>query len=157
MGALLDRQGGQDNYGGGMTPLHVAAYAGSASTLALLLEKGQAQINQRSRRGMTALHYCSQSQISVDYVQIAQVLVKYGADVNAKDEEDVRPLHCAAAVGRTALVEYLVEHGAEVGAITKSGMTPAKLARASGDKGLGSLLKERDRRSLLRKMKDRFI
>ncbi|WP_264375267.1 ankyrin repeat domain-containing protein [Wolbachia endosymbiont (group B) of Carcina quercana] len=43
-----------------------------------------------------------------------KILLKKGADVNAKDETYfMTPLHCAAASGHKEIVELLIEKGAE--------------------------------------------
>jgi ankyrin len=148
---LLDRQGGKTNHGGGMIPSHIAAYAGAASTLRVILEKSQARVDQPSRENMTALHYCSRSG---DHVDAARVLIEHGADANVKGHERMTPLHCAAAAGRRALAEYLTDNGADVTALTMKGMTSAQLAMAGGHKELHAFLSTRDKRGAITRMRD---
>jgi ankyrin repeat protein len=44
--------------------------------------------------------------------RVAEMLVKYGAQVNATDLSGETPLHKAAAAGNPGIVMYLLEHGA---------------------------------------------
>lgn len=46
-------------------------------------------------------------------MDVAEVLVKGGADVNAKGFDDDTPLHDATTSGNLLLVKFLVESGAE--------------------------------------------
>ena len=51
-----------------------------------------------------------------------------GADVNAKDKNGYTPLHNAASIGESELVQYLVDKGANVRAISNNGETTADMA-----------------------------
>lgn len=63
-----------------------------------------------STLGCSALHIACE----YGYVALAELLIRSGADVNARNAPGHRPLHNAASRGHTALVKLLVEHGAEV-------------------------------------------
>ena len=58
---------------------------------------------------------------------IAELLVGYGADIDAEDRELWTPLHASAACENFAMVQYLVENGANVAAINADGNLPADL------------------------------
>ena len=61
--------------------------------------------------------------------RITEMLLRCGADVDARDHEGLAPLHKAAKIaGRERTIAYLLEHGAEVNAIDDSGRTPLMLA-----------------------------
>lgn len=77
--------------------------------------------------GWTPLHEaCNHS-----HYNVAQILIKGGADVNAKAFEDITPLHDAALVGNLKLVKLLIEKGAEPLAKNRKGKTPCDMASAA--------------------------
>ena len=64
-----------------------------------------------------------------------------GADVNAKDDNGLTPLHWAAGIGHKEVSEYLITMGADVNAAeTVSGMTPLHFAAALDQKEIVELL-----------------
>ena len=69
------------------------------------------------------------------HLEIVKVLIRLGANVNAKDECDWTPLHYAASNGKIDILKYLIDHGAQVDMILgKYGNTP--LHAASKGKGV---------------------
>lgn len=77
--------------------------------------------------GWTPLHEaCNHS-----HYNVAQILIKGGADVNAKAFEDTTPLHDAAIVGNLKLVKLLIEKGADLIAKNRKGRTPCDMASAA--------------------------
>jgi len=63
-----------------------------------------------------------------------------GADVNAKDEDGLNPLHYAAWTDHKETVELLLANGADVNARKKNGMTPLHRAASKGSKEVAELL-----------------
>lgn len=59
------------------------------------------------------------------------ILVKAGANVNAKGLDDDTPLHDAAIVGQLKLVKMLVERGADPCYKNRKGKTPCDVAAAA--------------------------
>jgi ankyrin repeat protein len=55
-------------------------------------------------------------------------LLERGADVNAKDDSGITPLHWAANNGNKAVAELLIAKGADVEAKNNDGRTPLILA-----------------------------
>jgi len=109
----------------------------------LLLEHG-ANIHMQNKKGQTALHFASQSQLS----QIVALLLKLGLDVDAKDNDDMTPLHFAPTrpnlsdddVRCGTAARVLLEHGASVHTRNKNGQTPLHLASLHRFSGIVALL-----------------
>ena len=153
------------------TPMHVAARAGQAGILSLLLERG-ADVDGRDVYGQTPLHRASwNSQVqagrcllnhyadvnardnndwtplflaaSEEHVDFARMLLEYGASINIRDNSHRRtPLHLAVGSRNIQAVRLLLEHGADVNAPDKSGRTPSQLGSALGEHGIVKLLSE---------------
>ena len=70
------------------------------------------------------------------------LLLKNGADVNAKVEWDRTPLHCAALYGHRGVAELLLSNGANVNARNSCYDTPLHHAVAWGHKNVTELLLE---------------
>jgi ankyrin repeat protein len=109
----------------GQTPLMLAAQAGNAGAVKMLLENGMAgAVNASDRRGRTALMYFRQG---YTYEEpggaVVRVLVSAGAEVNATDGEGRTALMSAAEAGSTDSVKALVELGASVNARDRRGRT----------------------------------
>jgi uncharacterized repeat protein (TIGR01451 family) len=72
-------------------------------------------------------------------------LLSLGADVNAKDENGLTPLHVAATrYGKKEVAELLIAKGADVKAKNKGGKTPRIIAEESGHKELAELLRKKE-------------
>jgi ankyrin repeat protein len=72
-------------------------------------------------------------------VDVAELLVKHGADVNARNNNNSTPLHLAANAG---VAELLIRHGAEVNVRDKDGFTPLHWAADKGHLDVARLLLE---------------
>jgi ankyrin repeat protein len=126
---------------GGRTALHDAL--GNKDMVALLLAYG-ADVNVRGRGGMTPLHLvCGPRPIlgsnnKWDGSEVFELLVKNGADIEARTTKDVGtwggwvPLHCAADAGSVVMIEKLLAHGADINAETNDGHTALSLAAKRG-------------------------
>ena len=80
------------------------------------------------------------------YYDIANLLLFYGADPNARANREETPLHFAAMHGNTAVVDLLLRHRARVGAADEDGRTPIWVAAFYGNAGaLAALLANRER------------
>lgn len=105
----------------GQTPLHLAARSQAFDCVELLLRKGNADPNIGDFDKRTALH-AAVGKAARSY-DIIEILVSYGAEVNAKDQYGYTPLHMAALNELSQCVEVLIYHGADVTAKSKFGMT----------------------------------
>ncbi|MGK7377601.1 ankyrin repeat domain-containing protein [Planococcus sp. 1R117A] len=105
--------------------LHVAAANGQTGSIRLLLERNWA-VDQLDplREDYTALRWAVQK----GHLDVIQLLLAHGADVNAKDDSGMTPLYQAAADGNTEIVAYLLDHGAEIDSAANDGVTPLIIA-----------------------------
>ncbi len=95
------------------TPVHCAAICGYADILKCLLD-AKAQINAVDTEQGRALDMTSS-------VECAQVLLDYGADINACDERGLTPLITAVSWNRMKMVKFFVEQGAKIDLVTHNG------------------------------------
>ena len=76
-------------------------------------------------QGLTPLHLAAQQ----NQLHTAQVLLEFGADVNAADDRGRTPLHAAASCDSDEMVELLLSNGADPLAVDSAGRTPHDVAR----------------------------
>jgi ankyrin repeat protein len=121
----------------GATPFVVAASAGDAPLMRVLIEAG-GNPQLTTKEGTTALMAAAgvgrravESSVTEERaIEAALVALEHGADVNAANEAGDTALHGGAALRWPALVKLLAEKGAALDARNKRGRTP--LANAAG-------------------------
>lgn len=125
----------------GRTLLMIAAEAGHANILRVLLERGACV--GPAAKGMTALHFAA---LYGGEAQALEVLIAAGADANAADDEEKTPLICAAwriqstqglnrrehAALVARKVRVLLAAGARVTPCDETGRTALDHAREAG-------------------------
>lgn len=74
--------------------------------------------------GYTPLHRASYT----NNVDIAKILLQYGANVNAKTEFEWTPLHSAVKWSNAECAALLLQHGADVNALSQGQQTPLHIA-----------------------------
>lgn len=82
--------------------------------------------------GLTYLHHAA----SEGRLGFLRALVKFGADVNAKDTNGQTPLHFAAQHGHHAVFRELLARGASPHALDNTGHSPLHVAARAGYLGL---------------------
>jgi ankyrin repeat protein len=95
---------------------------------ALSLPNGRIDVNAPQIDGMTALHWAAYH----DNQEIADLLVRAGANVSAASRYGVTPLSLACTNGNGAMVELLLKAGADPNASLPGGETPLMTAARTG-------------------------
>lgn len=122
----------------GFTPLHLAAFLGTAECAEILLSVGADPASVASG-AMTVqpLH----SAAAAGNVDIARLLLDAGAPVDATQSGGFTALHEAARSGNIPLVDLLLEWGADTAVTTDAGQTAADLAADAGHADLAGRLR----------------
>ena len=153
------------------SPMHIAAEAGHANILSLLLDHG-AHVDFRDAIGQTPLHRASYNgkfeagrclldrgadtnarnfrnqtplfhAVLHDHVEVIRMLLQRGSSINVLDDAfGWTPLDCAIFKRNVQAVRLLLEHGAHVNAPNKSGKTPFQMASKYGPQEIVELLTE---------------
>ena len=110
-GAAVNRAGAM--FGWKATPLHFACCRGTEGIVRKFLESG-GDPNGRAEDNKTPLHVAADER-NAEFVQL---LLKYGAKVDAVDNNEATPLH---QVRTLDCAKLLIDHGADATAITKDG------------------------------------
>jgi ankyrin repeat protein len=109
----------------GQRPLLIAAATNNLKVVKVLLDRDADNAARESGEGQTPLMRASR----LGFLEIAEVLVANGADINAVDNAGRSPLKLAATsssyinVGGGALIEYLVKNGADLNKKESAGYT----------------------------------
>ena len=103
---------------------------------AYMMEKGM-NPNTMSWHHVTILHDMAQK----GNIPKAELLIKYGADINPVDEEyQSTPLGMAARWGHADMVEYLLAQAADINKAGASWSTPLAWSRAKGHRDIENIL-----------------
>jgi len=117
-----------------------------------LLEHGALpnfRVPARGEYGSTALHKVIIDVAIYDQVKVAELLIKYGADVTLKMDDGSTALHGAVEWGALDMVKFLLENGASVIARDDWGRTPCTvpfLDRGCNERPITEYVKEEIRR-----------
>lgn len=109
----------------GATALTLAVRAGKHGIVRRLLVAGASPEGGKSAR-MAPLHEAASP-------EMAQLLIEFGADPNARDKSGATSLHHQAKAGRSDVVEFLLGSGVELDAKDDRGRTALFSAGAKGE------------------------
>src|SRR2546425_1024887 len=104
--------------------LFKAIEAGRVDEVRELIETDPKLASARNKDGASALTWAAYYR----HTPICELLLKAGADVDARSHGAFTALHIAAANGATRMVEALLNAGADGGAKTEGGKTPIDFA-----------------------------
>lgn len=112
--ALLLRHGAKINGRSreGYTALYNAAWSGRLEQVRFLLEKG-ADTKIGISDGRTILHSVASGKMRY-YPEIAELLIRHGAEVNGRDSKGRTPLAVSCSNGSDEVIDFLCSHGASV-------------------------------------------
>jgi len=127
-----------------LTPLQLASRYGNVEGAQLLLEH-RANVHVRNK-GQTPLHQALESGLQFwgYYLELTQVLLDYGADVNAQNDDGSTPLHLACCQGFLEVAELLLKFGADIRKLDNDGLTPLHCASQYDHADVVRLLLMRD-------------
>ncbi|XP_053696609.1 uncharacterized protein LOC128743930 [Sabethes cyaneus] len=97
-----------------------AVYSQSKEITRILIASGAKHINYKDEFCQTALHLC----VERDEYDIAQELIRAGADVNAKNRSGTTPLHLAVSRRNVRFVQLLLDNRCQLDALDYHGETP---------------------------------
>ena len=103
--------------------------------------------------GKTPLHVACE--VNVENLEIIELLLKYGADVDARDGDGYTALQMAAIRGKMQIVMKLIELNADVNLTTNDGKDAADLAELNEETDIAECLKLK--RNPLRKFFNTFF
>lgn len=89
-----------------------------------ILSENPELVNVYDRDGYTALHKACYN----NNYELAQLLLRYNANVEARTEMQWTPLHSAAKWNNARLVALLLQHGANINAFSEGNQTPLHVA-----------------------------
>ena len=102
------------------TSLWAAAKSGDSAALKKHLVEGDDVNALEPKTGITPLAWAAMA----GQIEAAELLIKEGAKVSAKNRDGSTSLHGAAFLGRTKIVELLIKHKVEINSKNSMGETP---------------------------------
>lgn len=105
-----------------------ACRSDDVETIKLLVTPINVNLKSNLSREISCLHLAA----GYNRILIIDILLLFGADVNAKDEGGLTPLHNAASYGHSEAVKVLLSHGANVNSVDNWAFTPLHEAASKG-------------------------
>lgn len=120
------------NYGEGRTLLAIAAGDGKPALIPILARFG-ANVNSIDDQGNTPLMLAARLVDQDVAIQVADRLLKLGANIDAQNKAGETALYRAVQRKKNKLIEFLVSNGANLAIANNQGQTPIALAQAIND------------------------
>ena len=120
----------------GSTPAFFAVEEGQLPFLAMLLAAAPDSIGQKNIAQWSLLH----TAVNVRAERIVDLLLKLGAEVDARTEHGTTPLAIAASKGEVAMVTKLLRAGADPNALTDTHASPLHKAALGGHVDVAKVL-----------------
>lgn len=121
------------------TPLHLAAYNGNDTIVALLAKKGW-PLETKDYMGFTALH-CA---VAGQHNKAISALIENGANINATLKNDMNALHIAIQNKDDSIAAYLIEQGIDINHKITPSLSTLHFAKLNENKQIVSLLKNKN-------------
>ena len=102
----------------------------------VFLDSGLVDVHTKDKWGNTPLYWAA----AWGSLEVVELLISSGAEVNAKGYNDWTPLHLVAVRHSLAVAELLISSGAEVNAKTNGGSTPLHAAARMNSLEVAELL-----------------
>ena len=109
---------------------------------------GGAEVNSRDADGITPLMHAARGKrpnianpTPTDHPEVVELLIKRGADVNAKTDAGFVALFWAARYGHEKVAKVLIDNGADVNAKDKDGISALKWATPNKQASVIELLR----------------
>ncbi|XP_030644286.1 transient receptor potential cation channel, subfamily N, member 1 [Chanos chanos] len=136
----------------GCIPLLLAVEAGNVGIVKELLgNQSEAQLRaQKSASGDSALHICCRRKD----LEMAKVLVEFGANVDFQNEEGQTPLHIAACEGDEVMLKLFYQSKANPNIADKMDRSPLHVAAEKGHTNVVEILTEKFKSNVLARTKD---
>ncbi|RIV47565.1 ankyrin repeat domain-containing protein [Flagellimonas pelagia] len=124
----------------GFTPVSLAVFFDKSEMTKWLLDQGaDPNLHATNPSKVNAMH----AAVAKGNIELCQLLIAKGADVNAPQMQNVTALHSAAHRGNLEMVTLLVENGAQINLKMENGDTALSIAKRDGHKEVTSYLEER--------------
>lgn len=102
------------------TALHIASYGKKIDCVSALLENG-ANVDQVDTLGCTSLHLCCSPVESIHTFEICELLLSFGADVNAVTNNNETPGHYAVKSGYFKSLSLMIDMNCDVNIVNDKG------------------------------------
>ena len=116
-----------------------AARSGDLELVQTILDSDTTAIGMSNDRGSTALHFAAEN----GHIQIVELLLDLGADLEAIDVDGDTPLMCAAIGGHSEVFKMLLSRGADADILNTSKSGVLHYAAISGSVEIVNLLLDR--------------